>query len=393
MTAPSVRRLVPLFLLAAISASGYGAIFTLAGEFRNQFRLSEVGVGVMVATGFGTGFLTQAVLSRYADRGHAVRMVRIGVAVLVVSMVAMAVGTVLWHFVVARALLGAGSGLIVPGVRRVTINLDPPNLGRNLGLLGSFHLTGFLLGPALAGLLNEVIGLRAPFAVMAVVAAGAALFARRLPADTGELTTERRIVRALLANRGIRAALCMTFAFYVMVGTWEALWAIMLDDLGSNAMVVGFTLAVTSVPMILLGGRAGALAQRTGPLRVAALGLAVTVPCMAGYGLIGSVPVLVALSMVQALGDSFSLPATRIAAAAATPPDQHASAQGLLGSVEVLVAGAVAVPAAAAYQHLGAAWTWFGAAALMLVAMGAGLVLGRGTAAAAPLDEPVAVAH
>ena len=377
MADASLRRLLPLYSLTAVSAAGYGAIFTLAAAFRDRFGLSNLGVGVMVATGFGAGFLTQVALSRLADRGHAAAMVRIGVLVLVASMGVMAAGSELWHFIAARALLGIGGGMIVPGVRRVAINLDPEHVGRNLGLLGSFHLSGFLLGPGLASLLGEWVSIRAPFVVMALLAAGAAVFTGHLPVDQGELTTERRIVRGLLARPGIQAALCMTVAFYVMVGTWEALWAVMITDLGSRTWVIGFTLAITSVPMILLGGRAGEVAQRHGPLKVAALGLLVSVPCMAGYGLIGSVPVLVALSMVQALGDSFSLPAARIAAAMASPADHHASAQGLLGATEVLVAGAVATPAAGGYDHFGPGWTWFAAAVLMLAAIAAGLLRGR----------------
>jgi DHA1 family multidrug resistance protein-like MFS transporter len=297
----------------------------------------------------------------------------------------MATGTELWHFVVGRALLGMGGGMIIPGARRVAINLDPERMGANLGMLGSFQLSGFIAGPAIAAVLNELLGLRAPFVAMAFLTAAAALLTGRLPADTGALTTEKRIVSGLLRLPRMRAAMCMTTAFFVMVGTWESLWAVMLTDLGSPTWVIGFTLSITSLPMIALGPRAGRLAQERGALKVAAAGLVITVPCMAGYGVLTSVTLLVLLSLVQSIGDSFAAPASRVAAAVASPPDQHASAQGLLGATEVLVAGIVALPAAASYEHLGAGPTWAGAAVIMVGFMVAGLTIDRrATQGAAP---------
>ena len=110
----------------------------------------------------------------------------------------------------------------------------------------------------------------------------------------------------------------------------------------------------------------------------------ITVPCMAGYGVLTSVTLVVLLSLVQSIGDSFAAPASRVAAAVASPPDQHASAQGLLGATEVLVAGLVALPAAASYEHLGAGPTWVGAAVIMVGFMIAGLAIDRRALVATP---------
>lgn len=346
-----------------------------------------------MAVGFFAGFISQVGLARLADRGHAALMIRLGVGVLTAAMVLMAAGSELWHFVAARALIGVGGGMIVPGVRRVAINLDPANLGLQLGLLGSFHLAGFIGGPAVAAVINEFAGVRAPFLVMAAITAIAGLLTGPLPTDHGPVSSERRVVRGLLALPGIRAAMLMTMAFYVMVGTWEAPWAVMLTDLGAATWVIGFTLSITSVPMIVLGPRAGRLAQSRGPLRVAAAGLFVTVPCMVGYGLLDSVALLVVLSIVQALGDSFSYPATRVAAAAASPADLHASTQGLLGAVELLTAGMVAIPAASAHEHLGPGWTWFGAAVIMLAAVLASLATAASRPAVPLSIDRLAVRH
>jgi MFS family permease len=380
--------LAPLYLLTALGAAGYGAIFALAAAFRDEFGFSDTGVGLIVSMGFASGFVTQVGLSRLADRGHAVALIRVGVALLLTSMIVMATGTELWHFVIGRALLGMGGGMIIPGARRVAINLDPERMGANLGMLGSFQLSGFIAGPAIAAVLNELIGLRAPFVAMALLTAAAALLTGHLPADTGALTTEKRIMTGLLRLPRIRAAMCMTTAFFVMVGTWEALWAVMLTDLGSPTWVIGFTLSITSLPMIVLGPRAGRLAQERGALKVAAAGLLITVPCMAGYGLFTSVMLLVLLSLVQSIGDSFAAPASRVAAAVASPPDQHASAQGLLGATEVLVAGLVALPAAASYDRFGAGTTWATAAVIMVGFMVAGLTIDRRAAHGVASDGP-----
>ncbi len=70
-TAGAARRpLYVLFLLTALMSLGYGGIFTLLADIRDRFGFSDADVGLIAFAGFATGFTSQVVLARYADRGH-----------------------------------------------------------------------------------------------------------------------------------------------------------------------------------------------------------------------------------------------------------------------------------------------------------------------------------
>ena len=77
-------------------------------------------------------------------------------------MLASAVASQFWAFLLAGLLLGLGSGTVSPAIRRIVITRDPEHVGNNLGRLAAFDLTGFVLGPLVAALAAELLGIRDP---------------------------------------------------------------------------------------------------------------------------------------------------------------------------------------------------------------------------------------
>ena len=135
------RPLYVLFLLTALMSLGYGGIFTLLADIRDQFGFSDADVGLIAFAGFATGFTSQVLLARYADRGHTALMLRAGVGVAAFGMFGMVFATELWAWVGARLLLGLGSGTVGPAVRRLVITRDPERVGANLGTQTAFDVS------------------------------------------------------------------------------------------------------------------------------------------------------------------------------------------------------------------------------------------------------------
>ena len=266
-----------------------GAVFTMLGEFRDQLGISETGLGVMVALGFFAALVSQIALARYADRGHSTSMIRMGLLMLVASHLTMAVSTELWHLIGSRMVLGIGLGLIFPSVRRIVIVHDPSAVGANLGTLGSFDVSGFAIGPLVAAVLVEAFGFRAPFIGLAIMTAAIVPFVARLPADTGVTGTEKKVVRVLLRRRGMQATLVVAAGWFAMLGAFESVWAVLLTDLGAATWTIGLTLTIIVLPMVVMAPWGGRVAQRHGPLRTAAVGVLVALPCVVAYGFVTSV--------------------------------------------------------------------------------------------------------
>ncbi|MEX1007343.1 MAG: MFS transporter [Acidimicrobiia bacterium] len=371
------RRLLPYFLVSGSMTLGYGSIYTLLADLRDRFGFSGTQLGLIVAAGFLAGFCAQLFLARYADRGHIALMVRGGVIVAALAMLGSAVATQFWAFVLARLLLGLGSGAVGPAIRRIVITRDPDGVGANLGRLASFDVSGFVLGPLVAAVTAELFGIRAPFLILAGVLLAVLALTARLDLASGPVSSDRRVIRGLLRMPAMQATLAAGVAFYVTIGMFEAVWAVLLRDRGAETWLIGLTLSLFTVPMIFLAPVGGRIAQRRGPLRVVSVSLTVATVCTFSYGVLPSLWMLLAVSVIHAVADSFTMPGNQVAAALASPPEQASSAQGLLGATGLAAAGLTGLLAGYLYQHAGRFAVSGATAAVMTVFLVAATALGR----------------
>jgi MFS transporter, DHA1 family, multidrug resistance protein len=380
MTDSTGRRpatLLPYCLVSGSVSLGYGSIYTLLADLRDRYGFTGAQLGLIVAAGFFAGFFAQLVLARHADRGHAAVLIRGGVVVALLAMIGCALATQFWAFMLARLLLGLGSGAVGPAIRRIVITRDPDAVGANLGRLAAFDVGGFLLGPLVAAVAAELLGLRAPFVILAGLYGGVLVLAWRLDLTTQAAVGPRRVLRELIVRPAMQATLATGAAFYLTVGMFEAIWALLLRDRGAETWLIGLTLSLFTLPMIFLAPVGGRQAQARGPLRVMSVSLTIATLCTFSYGVLPSLWMLLAVSLVHAVADSFTMPGNQVAAALASPPDQLSSAQGLLGATGLAVAGLTGLAAGFVYEHAGRVVVCTGTALLMAGLLAVALTLGR----------------
>jgi MFS family permease len=358
-------------------ALGYGSIYTLLADLRDHFGFSGTQLGLIVAAGFLAGFLAQLFLARLADRGFAGVMVRGGTIAAAFAMLGGAVATRFWAFVLVRVLLGLGSGAVSPAIRSVVITRDPGFVGPNLGRLASFEVAGFVIGPLLAGPTAQALGLRASFLILAsvlIAVAGLACWVDLSMGVANKANREGRVLRELFAAPALRAALAAGVSFYVAIGMFEAVWAVLLRDHGAATWLIGLTLSAFTIPMIFLAPIGGREAQRRGPLRVVSVSIAVAAVCTFSYGVLPSLWMILAASLVHAIADSFTMPGNQLAIAVASPPEFASSAQGLLGAVGLFVAGLTGLIGGYGYQHAGRLALFGTTSAVMVTFLAAAVV-------------------
>jgi MFS family permease len=332
---------------------GYGSVYTLLADLRDEFGFSGTQLGLIVAAGFFAGFGAQLGLARLADRGHVALLVRGGAFAATGAMVGAAIGGTFWVFLVARVLLGLGSGAASPAIRRIVIVRDPEQVGHNLGRLSSFELAGFVLGPLIAAAAAEAMGIHAPFVLLALLFAGVFVLTLRLDLGAGRAEKHDRVLRQLVKSRAIVSTLVVCVGFYVTIGMFEAVWALLLRDQGAETWLIGLTLSLFTVPMIFLAPIGGRTAQRRGPLRVVTVSLSVAAVCTFSYGVLPSLWMLLAVSVLHACADSFTMPGNQVSIAISSPPAHLSSAQGLLGATGLATAGVTGLLAGAAYEASG----------------------------------------
>ena len=129
--------------LTASLAAGYGVLFTMLDDYRDQYGINEGALGAIIGIGFVSGFVAQVLIGPLADRGHARRLVLAGVFLNVAGLMAMALATAFVPLLLGRLVMGVGVGMAMPAIRRIVILSEPDRLGHNLGRLLSIDVAGF----------------------------------------------------------------------------------------------------------------------------------------------------------------------------------------------------------------------------------------------------------
>ena len=337
-----------LYLVAGTAMAGVSSVFALLAEIHNTYGIAERDLGWIAGSAFVGALVTQLSLSRYADRGHGGLLMRLGVIASATGLLWFGFADELWQFIVARAMLGTGVGVIVPAARRFIIVTAGADQGRQLGAFYGAYLAGFVIGPPLAGALTVAFDVRAPFLVLGMVTGLTFLSIRRLEIPAADIDVRSKgVMRRLIRSREMAAALLVVVSFRYSVGVFEPLWAPHLDNLGASTMIVTLSLSAFALPMLVIARWAGGLSDRHSPRLTSLLSALVTVPLMASYGWITAVPVLFVAMLPHGIMEAIQSPGSQAAVADAAPVDDAASAQGLgeaMGSAASMVGALTAAP-------------------------------------------------
>ena len=356
-------------LTTAVMSSGYGVMFTVLDDFRDEYGIQAEWLGLIVGVGFLTSFVAQIFLAPIADRGHARNLVIGGVFMNVVGMVVMAFGESLLPLLGGRFVSGIGIGMAFPAIRRIVVNADPDNLGNNLGLLLSSDVAGFAAGPALSAIMVPTLGLSAPFLTIAALAILCLPVILRVEftEQTGSADSGPRFAFDLLRQRAMVAALLLGACLFLMIGTFDALWAVVMDDLDASEFLSNAGISIFALPLIIFGAYGGRLAQRVGPFRLGPLGLIIGAGCVFLYGFMPTGILMLIVGSVNALNDGLTASSTAVAVGMVAPADRQAGAQGMLGAAETLTGGITAVLAGVLYSWGGRVLAYSTAAGIMVV--------------------------
>jgi MFS family permease len=361
--------------LSALFSAGYGVMFTMLDDFRDEYGISPKALGAVVAIGFLSSFLAQVLLAPQADRGHARLMVYVGMACNVAGLLGMAFGRTAVALLIARLVMGIGAGIAQPAIRRIVILSSPESVGDNLGFLLSADVGGFAFGPAISAVLTEPYGIAAPFLVIAAATIVCVPLIMRINVDERADSAGRRFAFDLFRSRAFTGTVLMGSAVFLMIGTFDSLWVLVLDDLGAADWIANLGIVIFSLPFVLFGAVGGRMAQRVGPLRLASTGLIIGAACLITYGHLPTGAAMMAVGVLHSINDGLTVSSTGVAIGMAIEPERQASAQGMLGGIQTLVGGLTALAAGWMYEDFGRAWAFGVSAAVMvlLVAIGAAM--------------------
>ena len=370
------RTLYLLQAATALGGMGYGVMFTVLDDFRDKYGITEAQLGIIVGVGFITGFLSQILFAPLADKGHAKKLVMTGIVIEIVGTLFMAFGQAFLPLIIGRLLAGFGVGISEPALRRILILSDPERMGQNLGLIDSASVAGFTAGPIVSALTADTLGIAAPFLLVAmllvVVAFG--LFNLQFQEANIEDAPTQRLAFDMLRIRPLAGAIVIGLALFAMIGTFDAVWSVMMDDMKAPTWVANLGISLFAFPMIFLAPRGGRLTQKVGPFKASMTGLSIGAVCLVMYGTLWSPYPMLAIGIIHGVVDGLTITGGSAAVALVAPRERLASAQGLYGGLQTLTGGIAAVLAGTAYGIIGrATFIWCAGAMLLFIAIGAWL--------------------
>ena len=370
------RTLYLLQATTALGGMGYGVMFTVLDDFRDKYGITEAQLGIIVGIGFLTGFLSQILFAPLADNGHAKKLVMTGIVIEIVGTLFMAFGQAFLPLILGRLLAGFGVGISEPALRRILILSDPERMGQNLGLIVSASVAGFTAGPIVSALTADTLGIAAPFLIVAVllVVVAFGLFNLQFQEANIEDAPTQRLAFDMLRIRPLAGAIVIGLALFAMIGTFDAVWSVMMDDMKAPTWVANLGISLFALPMIFLAPRGGRLTQKVGPFKASMTGLSIGAVCLVMYGTLWSPYPMLAVGIIHGIVDGLTITGGSAAVALVAPRERLASAQGLYGGLQTLTGGIAAVLAGTAYGIIGrATFIWCAGAMLLFIAVGSWL--------------------
>lgn len=309
------RALVFILVTVFLDMVGFGIIIPVMPALIGQVGHVTLGeaavIGGWMAAGYALAqFLSGPFLGNLSDRYGRRPLLLLAIAGLGVDFLLHAIAPTLGWLFVGRLLAGfCGASWVIANAFIADITA-PEDRGRAFGLMGAAFGLGFVVGPAVGGLLGT-FGPRVPFYVAAVVSGMNLIYGWFVLPETLRVENRRpfKLARAnpfgafkvFRSYPGVLPLCAVMGMFFFFSSVYPAIWPFWgKANFGWSEAMVGVTLAVFGVIMAgFQGGLTGPAVRLWGEYRVVALGLLCAAIAATGYGLAGSLSLVVVLMVVH----------------------------------------------------------------------------------------------
>ena len=221
--------------------------------------------------------------------------------------------------------------------------IPAPDRARYYGMMGAAFGLGFVLGPAIGGVLGE-FGPRVPFYAAAAISGVNLIYGwfvlpeTLAPANRRPFNLARAnpfgVFKVFQSYHGVLPLCAVLFAFFFCASVYQAIWPYWgMAKFGWSSAIVGLSLAVFGIiTAAAQGGLTGPLVKRFGEYRVALLGLVFSAIGAAGYGLSGSLTFVIIMMIIHA-PEGFVMPMLQAMMTRAVPENAQGELQGGISAV------------------------------------------------------------
>ena len=309
-----------IFLTLFIDMVGFGIVIPVLPLYAEGSRFGATNSQLMWIVGIYSLFqlVCAPLFGKWSDRIGRKPVLVVSILGTAVGFVVLGAANTVWMLVLGRIIDGASGGNISTAMACIADVTTKETRSRNMGLVGAAFGLGFVIGPALGGVLSKHFGLAVPFYFAAGLALlNAVLVWVRLPETLTAASRERARQRATIGEvfHGgragmIAAILASQLASVTGFSIMTALFALYCEKrFGYDTAQVGYLLAYVGVlGVIFQGGLLRRLLKKPIETQLAVIGAAVLAVSMAALPFTHTLGVLMVVCFGISLGNSFVTP-------------------------------------------------------------------------------------
>jgi len=379
---PAASRLI-LFLTVFIDLLGFGIVIPFLPMFAHRMGVGAVGVGLLLSIYSLMQLVFAPILGRISDRVGRRPILLLGLLGSSIGYFIYGFAATFFWLLASRAMHGACAATISTAQAYVADTTDDQHRAKGMGLIGAAFGLGFVLGPALGGIMGRS-SLRVPvFFASALTFANFVFAAAGLPEShhpdrSAQVDLAHFIAPLLkLPRELLRHRLARMFAIAFLqtsaLSALEATFALMVPVVyGYGAFGIGGLLAFAGLMQALAQGYLlGKAVLRFGEVRLLKMGLLAMIAGLAPMGSISSRAALLAMLAAVSLGYGFASPSIASLISRNTSRDLQGEAMGLNQSALSLARICGPLAGGLVYQLMGPAAPYLGGAAVAMLALAA----------------------
>ena len=336
-----------------VDAIGIGLIFPIMPDLLADLGIENISdaalYGAALASVYAVmQFLFLPILGNISDSIGRRPVLLIGIAALFIDYIVMGIATSFAVLFIGRLVAGIAGATVATATSYIADFSAPEDRAKNFGAIGATFGLGFIVGPALGGLLGA-IDIRLPFFAAAGFAGLNFVFGvfflpesllpeKRRPFTWQRANPFKALTRAATdpsLRRLVFVVFCMMLAGYVYPAVWSFYGK---EKFGWDTAIIGFSLAGYGLGVAFVQGvLIRYMLPKWGERGTARFGLVSIIIAMVGIGFSIDTWMIFAMIIMAALGEVAG-PAINGMLSKLVPDNEQGDLQGVLGSIESLAA-------------------------------------------------------
>jgi multidrug resistance protein len=379
---PRLRRRarVAIFVTILLDLLGFGMILPILPFYGQAYGASDFQVGLLFASYSAAQLVFSPLLGRLSDRVGRRPVLLATIAGGLLAHLAFAAAGSFVVLVAARTAAGVAAGNMGLAQAYMADVTEPGERSKAMGMIGAAFGLGFVLGPAIGGMLALVDRVAVPLGAAALGAINLAMASLWLPESLDLAVRERsragrwldpQALARLATDAPLLGLMVLFFLVTFSISLMEATLALFVQRrFGFGDWETSWLFVVVGVVMVVVqGGLVGRAVARWGERRLIPAGMAAMAAGLLLLGAAGAVaPLLLALGLL-AFGAGLHNPSTLGLLSQLTGQETQGGVLGLSRSFGALARTVGPLAGTWIFAHLGAPWPFWAAGGVMALSL------------------------